>query len=139
MKPITVAAIETDPQYVYEDADGTVYDHYDFTFPADAWHRIKEGRACLRCWELQAIPYLTATTEQCRRTPEKHLPGCEYEGKGIQTRQAQAISKEFYGNKWIGPKQRLEDTIREDDERRAKYRQDTGLSAGIVVPSWVKL
>lgn len=139
MKPITVAAIESDPNYVYEDVDGKVYDHYDLTFPLESWQRIREGRACLRCWEPQTIPYLTATTEQRRRTPEKHLPGCEYSGKGIQMRQAQDISKEFYGHKWIGPKQRLEDTIAEDDERRAKYRQDTSRVAGIVVPSNVKL
>jgi hypothetical protein len=134
-----VAAIESDPSYVYEDADGKVFDHYDFTFPRESWERIKEGRACFRCWELQPIPFLTATTEQCRRHKERHLPACELEGNGIQTRQARIIAEEFYGTKWIGPKQKLEATLAEDDERRAKYRQDTGLTAGIVVPSWVKI
>lgn len=138
-KPITVAAIETDPQYVYEDYDGTVYDHPDLTFPREAWERIAEGRACLRCWELQEIPFLTATTAQIRRTPERHLPGCVYAGRGIQTKQAQDVALEFYGEKWIGPKQKLEDRLAEDDEKRAKYRQDTGVKAGIVVPPWVKL
>lgn len=138
-KPITVAAIESDPQYVYVDADGAEYDHYDFTFSVDDWARIKEGRACLRCWELQTIPFLIAATDMARRTKEKHLPGCPYQGDGIRTRQQADIAAEFYGTKWIGPKQRLEDALAEDDERREKFWKDTGTKAGIVVPPWVKL
>lgn len=119
--------------------DGKEYDHYDFTFSADNWQRIREGRACLRCWELQEIPFLTATTEQQRRHREKHLPNCPYTVNGIRNKQAADIGAEFYGTKWIGPKAKLEDTLAEDDERRAKYQKDTRTRAGIVVPSWVKL
>lgn len=137
-KPITVAAVENDPQYVYE-VDGETFEHYDLTFPPDAWARIREGRACLRCWELQEIPFLIASSDAVRRTKEKHLPGCVYEGDGIQNRQQADVAAEFYGEKWVGPKQRLEDTIAEDDERRRKYEVDTGRKAGPWVPPWVKL
>lgn len=138
-KPITVAAIESDPDYIYVDGDGREYDHYDYTFTPDSWARIREGRACLRCWELQPIPFLTATADQQRRHRENHLPGCPYWVNGIRTRQQADIRAEFRGEKWIGPKQKLEDTLAVDDERRAKYRKDTGRTAGIVVPPWVKL
>jgi hypothetical protein len=137
--PITAAAIETDPQYVYEGADGVTYDHPDVTFPAEAWARIQQGRACLRCWEGQDIAFFLATADQCRRTKEKHLPGCVYEGNGIQHRQREDIAAEFHGEKWIGPKKKLEDTIAEDDERRRKYTMDTGRKPGPWVPPWVKL
>lgn len=138
-KPITVAAIESDPQYAYVDRDGKEFDHYDFTFTKDGWDQIREGRACLRCWEIQDIPFLSASTQQQRRHREKHLPNCPYWVNGIRTKQAQDIAVEFYGEKWIGPKQKLEDTLAEDDERRAKYKQDTGTTAGVIVPPWVKL
>lgn len=137
--PITVAAIENDPQYVYEDADGTTFEHYDLTFPPEAWARIQQGRACLRCWEQQEIAFFLATTSQSMRTNEKHLPGCPYEGNGIRSHQQADIAAEFYGDKWVGPKKKLEDTIAEDDERRRKYQMDTGIKPGPWVPPWVKL
>jgi len=138
-KPITAAAIETDPIYAYEGADGVMYDHPDVTFPPEAWARIREGRACMRCWELQEIPFFLATSDQIRRTKEKHLPGCAYEGNGIQHKQQKDIEAEFHGEKWIGPKRNLEDTLAEDDERRRKYEQDTGQKAGPWVPSGIKI
>lgn len=135
MKPITAAAVESDPRYVYVDEAGRESDHYDITFTADNWERIRQGYACMRCWEPQRKnAYSLGPTER-----ENHLPGCEYTGDGIRRRQRDDIAKEFYGTKWIGPKQKLEDTIAEDDERRRKYQQDTGLKPGISVPSWVKL
>ncbi|MFA5052996.1 MAG: hypothetical protein WC565_02990 [Parcubacteria group bacterium] len=136
--PITVAAIESDPEYVWVDGDKT-YDHYDFTFSRDNWQRIREGRACLRCWELQPIPFLTATEAQCRKEKERHLPGCAYEGDGIQTKQRADIAAEFRGEKWVGPTQKLEDALAEDDERREKYERETGLRPGPWVPPWVKV
>lgn len=138
MKPITVAAIEPDPDYVYEE-DGKTFDHYDLTFTPENWERIRQGYACLRCWEPQPIGFLIAPGQVARRTAEKHLPGCVYTGDGIRNRQPQDIAREFYGTKWVGPKRNLEDTIREDDEKRAKYQQDTGRKPGAVVPGWVKL
>ena len=137
-KPITVAAIENDPQYVYE-IDGETYEHYDLTFSQEDWARIREGRACLRCWEVQEIAFLVADSASVRRTPEKHLPGCVYTGDGIQNRQQADMAAEFYGDKWIGPKQRLEDQLAEDDEKRLKYTIDTGMKPGPWVPPWVKL
>lgn len=138
-KPITVAAVETDPEFIWVDGDGQEFDHYDLTFPSESWHRIREGRACLRCWEVQEIPLLTAPSDVARRTKERHLPGCVYAPGGIKENQLSDIRAEFRGTKWIGPKQKLEDTLAEDDERRAKYKKDTGNTAGIVVPPWVEL
>lgn len=138
--PITVAAIEADPQYVYDDGEGHTFEHYDLTFPPEAWALIREGRACLRCWEPQEIAFFLATDQQIRRAKEKHLPGCVYGGcNGIQHKQRADIAAEFYGEKWVGPKQKLEDTIAEDDERRAKYQMDTGVKPGPWVPPWVRL
>jgi hypothetical protein len=137
-RPITVEAIETDPEFVQVEGD-KVYDSYDLTFTAENWWRIKEGRACMRCWELQPIPFLTATGTQCKREKEHHLPGCAYSGDGIQKKQQRDIDREFRGKKWIGPKADLKDTLAEDDEKRAKFKRDTGNVAGPVVPPWVKL
>ena len=136
--PITVAVIDFDPQYVYE-FDGQEYEYYDLTFSQEDMARIREGRACLRCWEVQEIPFLSASGDQIRRTKEKHLPGCPYEGDGIQNRQQDDLGAEFYGDKWVGPKQRLEDQLAEDDEKRLKYHIDTGMKPGPWVPPWVKL
>ena len=138
-EPITAVAIETDENFTYEDEDGTVYEHPDSTFTPDNMARFREGRACLRCWELQEIPFLIAASDVIRRTKEKHLPGCAYTYDGIQNHQQRDFAEEFSGEKWIGPKRRLEETIAEDDERRRKYEVDTGYKAGPWVPPWVKL
>lgn len=129
-KPITVAAVETDPEFVWVEADGSVRDHYDLTFTPEDFERIRLGYACLRCWELQESAYPKV---------EKHLPGCVYAPDGMKERQLADLANEFHGEKWVGPKKRLEETLAEDDERRAKYEADTGLKAGITVPPWVRL
>lgn len=134
-KPITVAVIESDPQYAHEEPDGTEYDHYDFTFTKENFERIRLGYACLRCWESQPIVAYALAPDAM----EQHLPGCPYTGDGIRRRQREDIAAEFYGEKWVGPTKRLEERIAEDDERRRKYRMDTGKDAGITVPLWVKL
>lgn len=139
MKPVTVAAIEADFQYVTVDADGTEHDHLDFTFSRETWGQIRQGYACLRCFEPQPkCAYALGPQDQ-----EAHLPGCQYQGDGIRQRQRQDIAAEFYGEKWVGPKKRLDETLAEDDERRAKYQQDTGTQASPLVlptvPDWVKL
>lgn len=136
--PITAAAIETDPRYVIEGPDG-IFDCYDITYTPEHFQRFRVGRNCFRCWEGQEIAYFLATTAQSERTPERHLPGCEYEGRGIRERQQRDISREFDGVKWIGPRLALEEAIAEDDEKRAKYRRDTGRKAGAWVPPWVRL
>lgn len=136
--PITAAAIEVDPEYVYTE-DGQEFDYYDVTFPPDAIEQIRIGRACMRCWERQDISYFLAPGNVARKTREKHLPGCVYSPDGIQNRQQKDFADEFDGAKWIGPKQKLEDAIAEDDERRLKYRIDTGRKAGPTVPRWVEL
>ena len=139
-EPLTAAAVEVDLQYVYEDSDGQTFDHYDVTFTRDNWEKIRVGKACLRCWEVQDHEFLRSSGGFVKdRREEKHLPGCPYVGDGIRVRQAADVAKEFDGEKWIGPKQKLEDTIAEDDERRLKYRVDTGNVAGPFVPHWVKL
>lgn len=135
MKPITVAAIESDPIYVLEQPDGTQQDVYDLTFTPENWERIRQGYACLRCWEPQRKNAYSLPAADA----ENHLPGCVYEHDGIRKKQRADIAAEFYGTKWVGPKASLEDTLREDDEKRAKYRRDTGRAAPAAVPSWVKL
>jgi len=137
-RPITVAAIEADPDFVQVLGD-EVFDAPNLTFTAENWARIAEGRACMRCWELQPIPFLTASHDQCKREKERHLPGCAYSGDGIQKKQQRDIAIEFRGKKWIGPTKNLRDTLDEDDEKRAKFKRDTGNVAGPVVPPWVKL
>jgi hypothetical protein len=129
-KPITVAAVETDPDWVIEGQDGVTYDDYDLTFPAESWERIREGRACLRCWETQPEAFPAV---------ERHLPGCPYAPDGIRRQQRLDISREFRGAKWVGPSKKLAETLAEDDERRAKLRRDFGVVSPPTVPPWVKV
>lgn len=109
--PITVAAVEHDPEYVWQAGDERVFAHADLTMTAENVERIRQGFACLRCWELQ---------ESAFPKDERHLPGCEYAPDGIKERQRADFAREFKGTKWIGPEKSLAEEQAEEHEARMK-------------------
>lgn len=123
-KPVTILAVEEDPDHVLIFSDGTYRSSFNITVSEHDAGRIQAGYMCAVCFEAHEVAY----PEECSV--------CRFP---MRSRQAEFVAKAYQGKKRLGPSTSLADELAAMDELEEKHkREQTVSSPQIIVPgrSW---
>lgn len=107
--PILPASVEHHPTRVIHTNDGRVFSDISVTFKRSDVERMRQGYACLQCWEKVETPF----PDVC--------PVCTYP---MADRQASDFACDFEGVQWVGSRVDYEnemDGLRDWDARDRHY------------------
>lgn len=124
-QPLNILATETDSTRArWNEHDERWEEVVAVTFDAESIERLKQGRACLRCYE----PQETAYPEKC---------AAEWCGYEIRKNHDRDFAMEFDGNRRLGPST---STSEELDKLAEDFHPRNTHVAGskILVPDWVR-
>ena len=122
MKPVIFADVDHG-EFAQREA-GVERADLDVTLSPGDFERLKEGRICPRCWEIQPEPF----PDKCEAL--KYPDGQRGCGFPIKKQLPVWLEQNFGGDKWLGP------TMTESDEDELfKERRSRAKREGVVRPS----